>query len=46
MSDDDLAVKFRENAAPHLPRDAIDMLADRLLNLEQVDDVASLARLW
>lgn len=46
MSDEDLAGKFRINAARVLPAERTDRVIDMILNLEKVDDVADLASLW
>ncbi len=46
MSDDELEEKFRVNAAGVLSTAAIDELAHALRHLEDVGDIAQLARLW
>jgi 2-methylcitrate dehydratase PrpD len=46
MTDAELASKFRVNAERCLPEAQISELSDMLLNLENVDNAAQLARLW
>jgi 2-methylcitrate dehydratase PrpD len=46
MSDEDLAEKFRINAARVISSAAADQLIDMLLNLEAVEDVSTIAALY